>query len=67
LNTVIDTIRSKGACITADELSNLLSLSRKHIYKLAKEGRIPHFRIGGAVRFDPKDTADWLEERSIAA
>jgi excisionase family DNA binding protein len=67
LNTVIDTIRSKGAFLTADELSELLSLSRKHIYKLAKGGRIPHYRLGGTVRFDPKATAEWLEERSVAA
>ena len=67
MNTVIDIIRSKRAFLTAEELSDLLSVSRKHIYKLAKGGRIPHKRLGGLVRFDPKETADWLEERSVAA
>ena len=47
----------------AEELAGILSLSEKHIYKLAKQGRIPSIRIGGAVRFDPATTASWLESK----
>ena len=30
------------------------------IYKYAKAGRLPCFRIGTSVRFCPKAVADWL-------
>jgi excisionase family DNA binding protein len=62
---VTDIIRAKGSFWTADELAEVLSVSRKHIYKLAKGGRIPCYRMGGTIRFDPEATAQWLEKRAI--
>jgi excisionase family DNA binding protein len=62
---VASIVRSKRSAWTADELAEILSLSRKHIYKLAKQGRMPHTRFGGAVRFDPHTTANWLESKAI--
>jgi excisionase family DNA binding protein len=62
---VTQIIRAKGSFWSADELSEVLCISRKHIYKLAKAGRIPHYRISGSVRFDPEAVAQWLEKRSI--
>jgi hypothetical protein len=35
-------------------------VSRITIFKQAKAGRIPSFRIGTCVRFDPKIVANWL-------
>jgi excisionase family DNA binding protein len=58
-------IRNRRKALTADELADMLSLSRKHIYKLAKAKRMPSLRIGGAIRFDPHATANWLEGKSI--
>jgi excisionase family DNA binding protein len=49
--------------ITAEPLARLLGLSRITIYKLAKAGTIPSFRVGNAVRFDPALIVDWLEKR----
>jgi excisionase family DNA binding protein len=57
-------IRERRAAWTAEELGVLLNLSRKHIYKLAKTGRMPSYRLGGAIRFDPQATADWLEKKA---
>jgi excisionase family DNA binding protein len=39
-------------CITADELAELLSISRSHVFHLASGGRIPSIRIGRSVRFE---------------
>ncbi len=63
--SVTDIIRAKGSFWTAEDLAEVLSISRKHVYKLAKGGRIPCYRMGGAVRFDPEATAQWLERRAI--
>lgn len=58
-------VRRRRTAWTAEELAEVLSLSRKHIYKMAKKGRIPSLRIGGAIRFDPHTTAAWLESKAI--
>ena len=65
--SIANIIRYKGSALTAEELAAALSLSRKHIYKLAKKNRIPCLRLGGAIRFCPEATAKWLEDRELAA
>ena len=51
--------------LTADDLADYLSLSRKHIFRMAKAGRIPSVRIGGSVRFDPRKTGEWLKQNYL--
>jgi excisionase family DNA binding protein len=63
--TLASIVRSRRTAWTAEELAEILNLSRKHIYKLAKHGRMPHTRYGGAVRFDPHITACWMESKNI--
>ncbi len=57
-----DRIERIGRALTADELASMLTVSRITIFKQAKAGRIPSFRIGTCVRFDPKSVARWLRE-----
>jgi excisionase family DNA binding protein len=49
--------------LTADELAELLSVSRVTIFKQAAAGKIPCFRIGTCVRFDPHAIANWLRSQ----
>ena len=58
--SLADRIERFGRALTAAQLSTLLAVSKIAIYKLAKAGRIPSFRIGTCVRFDPKAVAGWL-------
>jgi excisionase family DNA binding protein len=51
-----------GRALTANELASMLTVSRITIFKQAKAGRIPSFRIGTCVRFDPKTVAQWLRK-----
>jgi len=46
--------------LTASELAEMLAVSKITIFKQAKAGRIPSFRIGTCVRFDPRSVAQWL-------
>ena len=55
-----DRIEQCGRALTAADLAQLLAVSRIMMFKLAKAGRIPTFRIGTCVRFDPKAVAKWL-------
>ena len=54
--------RDRGA-VTAKELAKMLGISPKTVFKLARAGRIPSFRIGTAVRFDARLVIDWLRQQ----
>jgi hypothetical protein len=49
-----DRIERFGRALAAAQLSELLSVSKIILYKLAKRGLIPCFRVGSCVRFDPR-------------
>jgi excisionase family DNA binding protein len=61
--TLADRIERTARALTADELSKILTVSRITIFKQAKAGRIPSFRIGTSVRFDPRAIANWLRRQ----
>ena len=44
------------------DLAKLLSVSQRQVYKLVQEGKIPHFKVGKSLRFDPDTIAAWLEK-----
>jgi excisionase family DNA binding protein len=46
--------------MTANEVAAFLAVSPITVYKMAKAGRLPSFRVGTAVRFDPRVVAEWL-------
>ncbi|MCU1219840.1 MAG: DNA-binding protein, partial [Candidatus Angelobacter sp.] len=62
-NSIANQIEHTGHAVTAEELADILSVPRITTFKQAKAGRIPSFRIGTCVRFDPKTTADWLRKQ----
>jgi len=49
--------------LAATQLASVLAVSRIVIYKLAQRGRIPSFRVGTCVRFDPRAVANWLRSQ----
>jgi excisionase family DNA binding protein len=61
--SIADQIEKIGHALTAGELSKLLSVSKVTIFKHAAAGRIPSFRVGTCVRFDPKAVANWLRSQ----
>lgn len=61
--SLADQIEKIGRALTAEELSKLLSVSRVTIFKHAAAGRIPSFRVGTCVRFDPRAVANWLRSQ----
>jgi excisionase family DNA binding protein len=61
--SLADQVESFRHALRAAELAELLSVSRITLFKLAKTGRIPCFRIGTCVRFDPRAVAQWLRSQ----
>ncbi len=62
-NSLADQIEKTGHALTAPELATVLGVSHVTIFKQAKAGRIPSFRIGTCVRFDPFTVAQWLRKQ----
>jgi len=58
--SLADRIERFAHALNARQLATLLAVSTIVVYKLAKKNRIPSFRIGTCVRFDPKAVAVWL-------
>jgi excisionase family DNA binding protein len=58
--SIADHIEKTGHALTAEDLAKLLSVSKVTIFKHAAAGRIPSFRVGTCVRFDPRAVANWL-------
>ena len=52
--------------LTADEVAELLRLPVSTIYDLARTGRLPHLKIGRALRFSRSDLEAHLAERCRA-
>lgn len=60
-----DLIASFGRALTADEIADLFGISAAMIYKNARSGNLPSFRIGTSVRFDPQKVCEWIDRQTI--
>lgn len=49
--------------MTIREVAGYLKLTEKTAYRLAAEGKIPGFKVGGAWRFRRRDIDAWIEAR----
>jgi len=49
--------------LTAHEVADLLRLPVSTVYELARTGRLPHLRIGRALRFSQQDLEAHLAEQ----
>jgi excisionase family DNA binding protein len=57
-------IRARRSAWTAEELAELLSISKKALYGMCRSGRIPHFRVGALIRFDSALIGDCLDSKA---
>ena len=57
---LIEKLEARSGAMKVAELCELLGVDDKHIYRMAARGQLPSFRVGGAVRFDPHEVANWL-------
>jgi excisionase family DNA binding protein len=48
--------------MTIKEVADYLKINEKTIYKLAKEKRIPAFKVGGNWRFKKNTIDEWIEK-----
>lgn len=48
--------------LTLKEVAAYLKLADKTAYKLAADGKLPGFKVGGSWRFKREDIERWIEE-----
>lgn len=49
--------------LTLKEVAEYLKLAEKTAYRLAAEGKLPGFKVGGSWRFKREDVLTWIEEQ----
>jgi excisionase family DNA binding protein len=54
---------AKPELITIKEVADFLQIAEKTIYRLAAEGKIPAFKVGGSWRFKHREIVEWLEKQ----
>ncbi len=52
--------------VMADLAAKATGLDKYHLYGLAAEGQIPHYRAGRAVRFSIPELLEWMKKNAEA-
>ena len=60
---LIEELETRRGAIKVADLTHILGVDDKHIYRMAARGLLPSFRVGAAVRFDPQEVAKWLRAK----
>jgi excisionase family DNA binding protein len=50
----------EGEILTLDEVSAYLKAGKRTVYRLAAEGKLPAFKLGGTWRFRRSDLDEWI-------
>ncbi len=53
--------------LTLKEVAEYLKLAEKTAYRLAAEGKLPGFKVGGSWRFKREDVLRWIEEQKASS
>jgi excisionase family DNA binding protein len=51
--------------LTIEQLAEQIQISKGTIYKWTMANKIPHLKMGSAVRFDPVAIEKWLKSRTV--
>lgn len=53
-------IDADGEILTLDEVAAYLKAGKKTVYRLAQQGQIPAFKLGGTWRFRRSELDRWI-------
>ena len=52
--------------LTLKEVAQYLKLAEKTAYRLAAEGKLPGFKVGGSWRFRKEDIQAWITDQKTS-
>lgn len=56
-------VTMSDAILTVKEVAKYLKLAEKTAYRLAADGKLPGFKVGGSWRFKREDIEKWIDEQ----
>jgi excisionase family DNA binding protein len=56
--------RPGGEILTLDEVAVFLKAGKRTVYRLAQNGQIPAFKLGGTWRFRRSELDRWIDAKS---
>lgn len=56
-------MNKKSELVTIKEVAEFLKVAEKTIYRMAAEGKIPAYKVGGSWRFKHTEIEVWLEKQ----
>lgn len=59
-----DRVHPRGL-VNVDTAAELLGVQVSTLYAWCEQERVPHVRLGRALRFDPDVLRRWIEEHSV--
>jgi excisionase family DNA binding protein len=60
---IADCLDGRRHALVVTDIAELLRISERQVYKLVAAHRIPCFKIGGSIRFDPLAISVWLRQK----
>lgn len=54
----------EGEILTLDEVAVYLKAGKRTVYRLAAEGKLPAFKLGGTWRFRKADLEQWIAQQT---
>lgn len=64
---IADCLDERRHALVVTDIAELLRISERQVYKLVAAHRIPCFKIGGSIRFDPVAISAWLRQKMAPA
>jgi excisionase family DNA binding protein len=64
-DSILVDIKMTDEIMTLKEVADYLKLAEKTAYRLAAEGKLPGFKVGGSWRFKREDVHKWIEEQKM--
>ena len=56
-------VEAFGTAITVAQLATILQCSKRQVYNLIEDKRLPALKIGTMIRLDPGTVAHWIRGR----
>jgi excisionase family DNA binding protein len=56
---------ARNALLDVDGVAEALGVTNRHVRRLVAERRIPFFKVGKFVRFDPCELDVWLDQQRV--
>lgn len=60
---LLEVLEKKQTALRVGDLAELLNVNERSVYRWAAKHKIPSFKIGGTVRFNPATVAEWLRNK----